>query len=247
MFKQLVIWSSLALLSGCETLNIGQYHQETLDIINRTQQYSDERFEANAQLIQQQNEQIVLLQNQLTNLEKSVNSLADITQKKLTPPVNVKKKHKSSPSSQTIIPANQLVLGDVERVTIDSVHQSFDARVDTGAATSSLNAINIEEFERNGKDWVRFQLDEGQGAKETSQWIEAKVVRYVRIRQASNEDTERRAVVDLWVELGSIHEKAEFTLADRSMMTNPILLGREFIRDIALVDVSRSYLQSKKP
>ncbi len=246
MFKHLVIWSSLAVLSGCEMQNIKQYHQETLDVIEQTQQHSNERFEANTQLIQQQNEQISLLQTQLTSLENSLNNLTELAQKKLSPPASPKKKSRSVQITQATISTNQLVLGEVERVTIDSVHQSFDARVDTGAATSSLNAINIEEFERNGRNWVRFQLDEGEGAKETSQWIEAKVVRYVRIRQASNDDTERRAVVDLWIELGSIHEKAEFTLADRSMMSNPILLGREFIRDIALVDVSKAYLQSKK-
>lgn len=68
----------------------------------------------------------------------------------------------------------------------------------------------------------------------------------MRIRQSTNENTERRAVVELWVKLGSIHEKAQFTLADRSQMTHPVLLGREFIRDIALVDVSRKYIQTEQ-
>lgn len=56
---------------------------------------------------------------------------------------------------------------------------------------------------------------------------------------------ERRAVVELWVRLGKIHEKTQFTLADRSQMTHPVLLGREFIRDIAVVDVSKQYIQTK--
>ncbi|MGL6055670.1 MAG: RimK/LysX family protein, partial [Vibrio metschnikovii] len=42
-----------------------------------------------------------------------------------------------------------------------------------------------------------------------------------------------------------IHQKSQFTLADRSQMTHPILLGREFIRDIAVVDVSRQYIQTE--
>jgi hypothetical protein len=46
-------------------------------------------------------------------------------------------------------------------------------------------------------------------------------------------------VIELWVKLGKIHEKAQFTLADRSQMSHPVLLGREFIRDIAVVDVSK--------
>ncbi|HAS3930067.1 TPA: ATP-dependent zinc protease, partial [Vibrio cholerae] len=116
----------------------------------------------------------------------------------------------------------------------------------TGAATSSLNAVDIEEFERNGKNWVRFHLADEKNPKTEANWIEAPVLRYVRIRQSTNDNTERRAVVELWVKLGSIHEKAQFTLADRSQMTHPVLLGREFIRDIALVDVSRKYIQTEQ-
>ncbi|MCX9474345.1 ATP-dependent zinc protease [Vibrio cholerae] len=138
-----------------------------------------------------------------------------------------------------------MVLGEIESVTIDAIKQTFDARIDTGAATSSLNAVDIEEFERNGKNWVRFHLADEKNPKTDANWIEAPVLRYVRIRQSTNENTERRAVVELWVKLGSIHEKAQFTLADRTQMTHPVLLGREFIRDIAVVDVSRKYIHSK--
>ncbi|MEZ9794978.1 RimK/LysX family protein, partial [Vibrio splendidus] len=74
---------------------------------------------------------------------------------------------------------------------------------------------------------------------------EAPVVRYVKIRQSTNDQTERRAVIELWVKVGKIHEKAQFTLADRSQMSHPVLLGREFIKDIALVDVSKKYVQTE--
>ncbi|EGQ8645939.1 TPA: ATP-dependent zinc protease, partial [Vibrio cholerae] len=143
-------------------------------------------------------------------------------------------------------PRHDVVLGEIESVTIDAIKQTFDARIDTGAATSSLNAVDIEEFERNGKNWVRFHLADEKNPKTEANWIEAPVLRYVRIRQSTNDNTERRAVVELWVKLGSIHEKAQFTLADRSQMTHPVLLGREFIRDIALVDVSRKYIQTEQ-
>ncbi|EED27846.1 hypothetical protein VPMS16_1627 [Vibrio sp. 16] len=149
-----------------------------------------------------------------------------------------------APAPVKATPTHQIVLGEVEKVTIDAIKQAFDARVDTGAATSSLNAVDIEEFERNGKNWVRFHLSDGETPLTEENWIESPIIRYVKIRQSTNDEVERRAVIELWVKLGKIHEKAQFTLADRSQMSHPVLLGREFIRDIAVVDVSKKYIHT---
>ncbi len=186
------------------------------------------------------------------SLESQVDKLNDELRTFRTEAMTEVKKPKDpiivqSPPSAAPTPTHDLILGSIERVTIDSIQQTFDARIDTGAATSSLNAIDIKEFERNGEDWVRFHLaDNTKSEEEKKIWIEAPVLRYVKIRQSTADDLARRAVVELWVKVGKIHEKAQFTLADRSHMNHPILLGREFIRDIALVDVSRSYVQTEK-
>lgn len=191
-----------------------------------------------------QNDYIESLENQITELKNQVSQI------KQPPPPAPKRTPTVKPSNDKKVaitkPRQEVVLGEIESVTIDAIKQTFDARIDTGAATSSLNAVDIEEFERNGKNWVRFHLADEKNPKTDANWIEAPVLRYVRIRQSTNENTERRAVVELWVKLGSIHEKAQFTLADRSQMTHPVLLGREFIRDIALVDVSRKYIQTEQ-
>lgn len=73
--------------------------------------------------------------------------------------------------------------------------------------------------------------------------VEAPVVRWVKIRQASASGPNRRPVIEAWVKLGQLHEKAQFTLADRTQMTYPVLLGREFFKDIALVDVGKKFVQ----
>lgn len=59
------------------------------------------------------------------------------------------------------------------------------------------------------------------------------------------EKGERRYVVRLPIQLGEFIEEAEFTLADRANMRYPVLLGREFLRDVAVVDVSKKYTQAK--
>lgn len=247
MFKRIAPVAAIALLSGCALTNGEQYHQATLAAI-QTSEFNLNNTMGNLELqLSNQNDYIENLEEQISKLDQKIakiKTLSASTQQN----DSVSDSQKSTPNlkTQSIQKSRfDVVLGEVEKVTIDSIKQSFDARVDTGAATSSLNAIDIEEFERNGKNWVRFHLSDGIKPTDDSNWIESPIIRFVKIRQSTNSETERRAVVELWVKLGSIHEKAQFTLADRSQMSHPILLGREFIRDIALVDVSRQYIHSE--
>lgn len=146
-----------------------------------------------------------------------------------------------SPASKSL--DNKLLVGEVEWLWLEAVNRVYEARVDTGATTSSISAREITPFEKDGKPWVRFQLSPDDS--NTSYEIEAPLVRYARIRQSSTEETDRRAVARLTVRMGNLTEVAEFTLTDRSQMSYPILLGREFLRDIAVVDVSRKNVQPK--
>ncbi|MEH6576734.1 MAG: RimK/LysX family protein [Amphritea sp.] len=136
---------------------------------------------------------------------------------------------------------NKTVVGAVEWALIDfGSYQSISkARMDTGASTSSINARNITEFERNGKRWVRFTLADDQ---EVSLLLE----RYADIRQASAEK-DKRWVVKLGIKLGTISQVAEFTLKDRSHLNYNILVGRNLLRDLMVVDVARRYVLGKKP
>ncbi len=244
MFKRIAPFAALSLLSGCALTNGDEYHQATLSAIQSSEANMTQKMTNLESQMGLQNDYIESLEKQITELKTQVSQI------KLPPPHAPKRVSTAKPSNDqnTAIskPRHDVVLGEIESVTIDAIKQTFDARIDTGAATSSLNAVDIEEFERNGKNWVRFHLADEKNPKTEANWIEAPVLRYVRIRQSTNDNTERRAVVELWVKLGSIHEKAQFTLADRSQMTHPVLLGREFIRDIALVDVSRKYIQTEQ-
>lgn len=136
----------------------------------------------------------------------------------------------------------KLILGEKEWVYLPGLEQSVKARIDTGATTSSISAVDIEPFERDGKDWVKFKIEhDGVKTKE----IALPVQRWVKIRQSTANDTHRRAVVDAWIQIGDLKEKTEFTLADRTHLTFPLLLGRSFFKDVAVVDVSQQYVQDK--
>ncbi|EKO3485035.1 ATP-dependent zinc protease [Vibrio fluvialis] len=243
MFKRIAPVVALSMLSGCTLLKGDEYHQATLDAIQQSESNLANKFTNLELQISNQLDYINNLENQVVSLKSEVKELKVIAAK--PQPATQAQPKAAPPIIVETTPRQELVLGEIEKVTIDAIKKGFDARIDTGAATSSLNAVDISEFERNGKNWVRFHLTDETGAKDENSWIEAPILRYVRIRQSTSEQTERRAVVELWVKLGSIHEKTQFTLADRSQMSHPILLGREFIRDIAVVDVSRKYIQTE--
>lgn len=136
----------------------------------------------------------------------------------------------------------KLILGDEEWVFVPGLKEAFKARVDTGATTSSINAADTVDFERDGKDWVKFKIEhDGTTTKEISLPVE----RWVKIKQSSAEGTQRRAVVVASIQIGDLKDKTEFTLADRTHLSFPILLGRSFFRDVAVVDVSQKYVQKK--
>lgn len=193
----------------------------------------------------QQQQLLVQLNTDVTNMKESVKQvgrkLATLPAAAPKPIVIPTEKCPTPNQGHTL--DGKLMVGEAEWIWVDAANEAFQARVDTGATTSSISAQEITIFERNGKNWVRFFLSQ-QDSEDKIQ-IEAPLVRHVRVRQASADDLDRRPVVRLTVRIGDMTEKAEFTLKDRSDMTFPVLLGREFLKDIAVVDVAREYIQPK--
>ena len=126
----------------------------------------------------------------------------------------------------------------------DLVPVRIPAKIDTGARTSSLHATDIERFDRDGQRWVRFLLDLGDGRSEP---VTCEVPRADRRTiTSSNGEGQDRFIIKTRLSLGEHVFRAEFSLADRSDMKFPILIGRTALRSRFLVDSGRSYLQSSK-
>ncbi|MDT8893698.1 ATP-dependent zinc protease [Halomonas sp. I1] len=143
--------------------------------------------------------------------------------------------------------ANKELLGRSEWIGLPNVGTYLQARVDSGADTSSLSAREITSFERDGEDWVRFKLglDDDDSAVEAvkDSWLEAPLERRVRVTQAAGEES--RPVIELLMTLGPIREMVEFTLTDRRHLDYPVLLGRHFLMDIAIIDVAEDFLHER--
>jgi hypothetical protein len=133
----------------------------------------------------------------------------------------------------------KILVGETEKVTINPPGVTYTARIDTGASGTSIHATNIVRFERDGEDWVRFQLENPNGEPFE---MEREVVRSVRVRQVELDEFERRMKVMLTMKIGNHSELVEFSLNDRSEMEHPILLGRNFLRNNAIVDVSQEFI-----
>lgn len=127
------------------------------------------------------------------------------------------------------------VIGGIEDVVVDPLNLKFEARIDTGAKSTSIHAENIQLIEREGKRFVRFSLLD----KKTNTLVELErpFRRKVIIKQQSA-DNELRYVVTLWLTLGKTKDEIEVNLTDRSDYDYEVLVGRNLLTDRAIVDVS---------
>lgn len=125
---------------------------------------------------------------------------------------------------------NVSIYGHIEKVTLIPGDIEIEARLDTGAAKSSLNAQEIELIETKKKQFVRFVFDDQNGGQYP---MTLPLVDRVTVKQASGKQV--RYVVEMGLCVGEHYKKNQFTLADRSKMTYPVLVGRNFLKDEVLV------------
>lgn len=118
------------------------------------------------------------------------------------------------------------------------------AKIDTGASTSSLHASDIQPFERDGQDWVRFTAHIGTLVQSRHR-CEAPLVAVKRIK-SSNGQAQSRYVIRTHLALGDRRWPIEFTLACRKTMRYRVLLGSNaLISGQLVVNPALTYVQDK--
>ncbi|QBQ55634.1 ATP-dependent zinc protease [Nitrosococcus wardiae] len=139
----------------------------------------------------------------------------------------------------------RIIMGWVERVALIPWGAELKAKLDSGAKTSSLHAEDIERFEKDGEEWVRFIIElEGKGEEMEQLHVEQPLVRNVRIKRHKG-NAKRRPVVNLKFCLNGRSYETQFSLVDRSQLNYPLLLGRRFLKDVALIDPSKTFLTNE--
>lgn len=132
----------------------------------------------------------------------------------------------------------KVLIGRVEWVSLPELKIKHKARIDTGAKTTSLHAVNIEEVEQRGELFVKFQTVDAEG----------KVVEVVRkvdtTQKVSNTSgfVSKRYVIKEKIKMGKIEREVLINLNDRSSMEYKFLVGRNLLLGRFIVDVARSHV-----
>jgi hypothetical protein len=123
----------------------------------------------------------------------------------------------------------KVIIGAVEDVILLPWGLKLPARIDTGAAKSSLDA---QELKVQG-DMVEFKLPQKYGGLQ----LRLPIIEWRHVR--TPEGRERRPIVELEICFGSRRIRTLVNLTDRSMVKYPLILGRNFLRENFIVDVKR--------
>jgi hypothetical protein len=133
---------------------------------------------------------------------------------------------KQSPTKERV------TVGAQEEVVLLPWGVRLPARVDTGAATTSLDARHLVVK----GNMAEFQLPDQYGGLQ----LRLPVVAWRTIRSA--EHSERRPVVELEFCLGPKRLRARVNLNDRAQVKYPVIIGRNVLKQGFVVDCEQSNL-----
>lgn len=124
----------------------------------------------------------------------------------------------------------KIVIGEVEDVVLMPWAVKLPARIDTGAATSSLDARELKVK----NNMAEFRLSKRYGDLQ----LRLPVVEWQTIRSADFK--ERRPVVEVMLCMGPKLIRAHVTLNDRSTVHYPLIVGRNILKENFVVDCVQS-------
>ena len=126
---------------------------------------------------------------------------------------------------------DKIQLGAVENVMLLPWGVTLPARIDTGAATSSLDARNLTVK----GNIVEFTLPEQYGGQQ----IRLPILKWQTVKSA--EMKEKRPVVVLEICIGSQRIRTRVNLNDRSKAKYPLIIGRNTLKHGFVVACDTSY------
>jgi len=135
--------------------------------------------------------------------------------------------------------AENVVAGWIEKVSISDSHFEVHAKLDTGADSSSLNAIDYKITAQGSDQYISFDLTNKEGK---TIHLKNKIVRWTSIKNKFG-IVKERPVIQIPVCLGKVTRVVEVNLVDRSNYNYQMLIGRSFLigSPNILIDSSNEY------
>ena len=141
----------------------------------------------------------------------------------------------------------KLILGREEWISLPQLGlPAIQTRVDSGAKTSSLHALNIRPVEDGMQRMVSFDIHPLRDNRTVILRATAPLVDMRTVRNTGG-ISERRYVIGTRMRIGDREWDIEITLTNRDEMGFRMLLGRQAMVGRAMVDPSRTYLMGKLP
>ena len=137
---------------------------------------------------------------------------------------------------------NRIIVGSEEWCGLPQIDiPALKVRVDSGAKTSALHAINIVPFEDNGENWISFDVHPLQNDVKTIVHCKAPIHDKRKVKSSSG-NSEMRYVIKTILSIAEDAWEVEITLTNRDSMGYRMLLGRQAMSGKMLVDPEASYL-----
>lgn len=140
--------------------------------------------------------------------------------------------------------AQKEIIGPTASLSVEEADLIYEARMDTGAANTSLHATDLEieggsaaKMKDNiGKTlWFTTQNEAGEARR-----LSAKIVKVSRVKNSQGSET--RYMVALHLGFDGKERQVKVNLRDRSHMDYRLLIGRNWLKDKYIVDVAEKQL-----
>lgn len=136
--------------------------------------------------------------------------------------------------NQVEVEGQKIIVGRREKVNFFALGlKNIDAKIDTGAYTSSIHCASIQEIDN--KLYCKF-IDTSEGVRQIRELVFDSY--NIAVVKSSNGITELRYQIITTVQFGEKEYAIELTLTDRAEMKYPVLIGRKFLKKKFIVDVS---------
>ncbi len=137
------------------------------------------------------------------------------------------------------------IIGRAEFIELPVFGMSkIPAKTDTGAYSSAIHAVNITLSTKNDKQYLDFDVLGGHAAYDKARHVRTSRFHVVNVSNSFGE-VQQRYAVNLRVKLAGKKFLTEFTLADRSNKTFPVLMGRQLLNNRYLVDPNVTNIDRK--